>query len=174
MSKAEDPQNPVIPPIVTDEAPQGNSAAPQPQSDTGSPDDVEALKRENESLKKSQKDLLSQRDREANARQNGEAFLGEIAQERQIDAFLAANKDKYPDLERDDLMFVDDPEFLEAAATRLQNKISTAAQNKLLEIQNPTVPKLTPEERVAQEQALMKNGVPVKGAFQQFLRLKQS
>lgn len=172
MSETETPnQTPPQTPPPTGDAPA--PTAPEVPSGDGAPDEtVTVSKKVLEGLRKSNKDLLSQRDRENGMRNQSEAFLGEIAQERHIDSFLSEKKDKYPDLTRDDLMHVDDPDLLEAVADRLQNRISEAAQKRLMEIQNPATPKLSPEDKAQQLKELVPDGRPVKGAFQRFLKLQ--
>lgn len=106
--------------------------------------------------KKDYNNLLSQRDKANNDKQSQDAFLGEIAQERYISDFLAKNKEKYPDISAEDLKHVLDPEQMDAEAARLQDRLNSHAQAKLLEIENPTPVRETPDERNAREAELKK------------------
>jgi hypothetical protein len=118
--------------------------------------------------------LVSQRDRNAEQlRQNSaqDAFVMELAVERTINKFLTENKDKFPDLTAEDLMNVDDPDELDAVATRIQNNISKKVQEKLESVQIKETPKLSEQERAEKLDNLRKE----KGnRFGAFLKIKRS
>lgn len=118
--------------------------------------------------------LQSQRDKLQNKVSMLESFLEPIAVERAVDSFLSENKDKYPDLTRDDLMNVSDisPEYLDKEAARLQTRLQEHAQKKILEIENPKVPDMTLDERNAEIDKLRNSKDP--NAFQKMLRLRQA
>lgn len=149
--------------------------APEIKGKDGAPNDetVTISKKELEGLRKSNKDLLSARDRNVESARRSEAFVDQLVQERYIDKFLVDNKDKYPDLTRDDLMYVDDPEYLEQEATRMQNRISEAAQKRLEAIQNPQPPVLSPEDK-AEKLKELKKDKGGRNRFQRFLQIQQS
>lgn len=104
---------------------------------------------------KDYKKLVSERDK-ANGQRD---FINQIAQERFTDDFLKDNADKYPDLTREDLSHVwgDEAEF-HAEAARIQDRLQKHAQAKLLDIENPTPHRESPEDRTAREAELAKTG----------------
>lgn len=61
--------------------------------------------------------------------------LVDILKEREIDNFLNDNKEKYPDISREDLMFLDDPDKLDKAANHLQTSINEKVQQKISNVQ---------------------------------------
>jgi hypothetical protein len=150
----------------------GTPPATPPQADppvTKDDDEIVEIKR------KDLNNIISQRDRNAEAaRQNSASdnFLMELAVERTVNKFLTDHKEKYPDVNTEDLMHVDDPDQLEAEATRIQTKISQAVQQKLQSVQITETPPLTETQKTEKLAELQKSGKRRK--FGDFLRIQQS
>jgi hypothetical protein len=108
---------------------------------------------------KDYKEIISQRDRATEAAKSTDgqkAFVEQLAQERAIDDFLKDNKKDYPDLTREDLSHVWDPEQLKPEADRLQRRLQDHLQNNLMNVEDTKLPILTPQQRKEQEEALKK------------------
>lgn len=115
---------------------------------------------EDEMVTMSKKDrdaLVAARDRSNETASQQSNFIEQIAREKGINEFLTTNKEKYPDLSADDLSHVDDPADLETEAARVQQRLDTHAQAKILEIENSAVPKITPEQQAEIEADAAKN-----------------
>lgn len=150
-----------------DEGNQPNSTA-TPQNKGG-----EAAKDGDETVTMSKKDynnLVAQRDRNHEENAQSQGFLMTLAKEREIDSFLTENKEKYPDLERDDLMHLDDPELLEATANKLQRRFQDVAQKKLENVQVAGQPYVSAEDKAKQLADLKKN--PKAGSFERMVDLR--
>lgn len=120
--------------------------------------------------------IISARDRNAEQlRQNSaqDAFLMELAVERTVNKFLADNKDKFPDVVLDDLLHVDDPDNLEAVATRIQDSISKKVQAKLESVQLKEVPRLTEQQKTDKLNEL-RGDKTKRHKFGAFLRIQRS
>jgi hypothetical protein len=123
------------------------------------------------SVKKSDyNNLISARDRNFDDAARQSAFIESMAQEKGINTFLNDNKDKYPDLTFEDLKHVEDPADLEEVASRMQRRLEDHAQSKILNIENPKPPTMSPEDRAAKEAEIMKNGGP--DAWEKVLALR--
>lgn len=134
-----------------------DDSASQEQQDTSASDDAEQVTLSS----KDYKELVSQRDRaneelrKKSDNNTSDDLLYDIAKERGIDAFLQDNADKYPDVQRDDLIYIDDPAQLEAAASRIQTRMKEAVQKKLTDVQiADSRPKLSNEDRAKQMKSL--------------------
>lgn len=150
--------------------PQGTppAATPTPQDDpSGATKDGEKTI----TLKESDyKNLISQRDKNANEASANSEFMLTLAKEREIDSFLEQNKEKFPDVQRKDLMYLDDPALLEEAAGQMQARLDDHAQAKLKDVQSTTAPILTPEERSAQLKKLKSSDDP--NRFEKMVELR--
>lgn len=134
-----------------------------------------ATKDDGETITLSKKDytnLVSQRDKNATEASANSEFVLTIAKEREIDAFLDKNKEKFPDVSRADLMYLDDPEQLEEAAAQMQTRLDDHAQAKLKDIQISGAPELTPEQRSEKLKSLKKSAG--NDAFDKMLELKDT
>lgn len=172
MANGENPeQTPPNEPAGTDGGEQKATppaATQEPKGQGGATDGEETV-----TLKKEDyNNLISQRDRANNSNAENDAFIGQIAQERAIDSFLEENKKDYPDVKRDDLMHLEDPDMLESEAKRIQRRLQDHAQAKLLDVQQTTAPLLSPEER-AQRLKKLKSS-PGNDAFDQMIETKQA
>lgn len=153
-----DPQD--TPPAATQEPPKDESGATKDGEKTIT-------------LKESDyKNLISQRDKNANEASANSEFVLTLAKEREIDSFLEQNKEKFPDVQRKDLMYLDDPEMLEEAAGQMQARLDDHAQAKLKDVQTTTAPILSPEERTAQLKKLKSSDDPQ--AFEKMVELRSS
>lgn len=115
--------------------------------------------------------LVSARDRANNLSSESEGYVATLAKREGIDGFLSEHKTDYPDVTRDDLMHLDDPEALEAEAKRIQRRYEDVVQKKLLDVQRADTPVLSPEERTAELKRLKDN--PGSGSFQRMLDLQR-
>lgn len=150
------PPNPPAPTGGDDKTP---PPAPDDNGKGGAPDDeqVSISKKELDALQKSQKDLLSQRDKANNDNSGSDAFVQQLAQERHIDQFLKDNAEDFPDVTRDDLMHVGDPDVLKDEAGRIQNRYKEVTQKNLKNLQIADQPNLTAAEKAAQLKKLRDN-----------------
>lgn len=167
----DDPKTPPADPAKTgDDAPQGTPpAATPPEKGQGAAtegDDTITLKKED------YKNLVSQRDRNANEANANQEFMLTLAKEREIDSFLKENKEKFPDVTRQDLMYLDDPDALEDAAVAMQRRLEDHVQAKLLDVQKTSAPILSPEERSQRLKKLKNSGDPQ--AFEKMVDLRSS
>lgn len=121
---------------------------------------------------KDYKNLVAQRDRNAEEARQSSDFVETLAKEREIDGFLAANKDKFPDVTRDDLMHLEDPTLLESEAQRMQTRFQTVVQDKLKQMEITTPPALSAADKAAREKALKKD--PQKDSFEKMAELRMS
>lgn len=106
--------------------------------------------------KKDYNNLIGQRDRANESNQGKDAFLEQLAQERTTEQFLSDNKEKYPDLTKDDLSHVWDPDQLETEAKRVQQRLEGHAQAKLADLENDSTPPMPAAEK-AQKLDEMRN-----------------
>lgn len=160
MADGDNPQTPPNDPAGTggDNTP----AAPQePNGQGGAPDEMVSVpKSKLDGLEKSNKDLLSQRDKNANELAGKDEFLLTIAKEREIDGFISSNKDKFPDVTRDDLMLASSMEEVEQLAGQQQKRFDEVVQKKLRDVQSTTAPILSPEERSQKLKKLKEGNAP--------------
>jgi hypothetical protein len=170
---AEQAQTPPTAPAGTGDGAQTPPAAPQtPQGQGGTSDEVVTIpKKELEGLQKSNKDLLSQRDKNANRAEATEAWVMEQAKKQDVSAWLKSNKAKFADVSVDDLMNAESEEELPALAEKMQARIDKATQKKLLEIQTAGAPSLTPEQKAEKLAKLKGNNAPT-DAFEQMVDLQ--
>ena len=123
-------------------------------------------------LKKSDyNNLISQRDRNFQSNHESEAYVATLAKREGIDNFLSEHKEDFPDVTRDDLMHLDDPDDLEAEAKRVQRRLEDAVQKKLKDVQVVGEPVLSPEDKAAKLEALKKN--PGSSSFSQMIELQR-
>lgn len=127
--------------------------------------------------KKDYNNLIAQRDRANNTNKEDQDLLASLAQDKDyrekveyIDDWLESNKEKYPDVTRDDLLFISDPDQIETAAKKRQRRYEDVLQDKLKSVQKAKLPVLTPEQREQEEKKLKEN--PSKGAFGKMLSLR--
>lgn len=164
--------NPQTPP--QNPAPTGGDTPPatDPKGGGGATDD------ETVTLKKSDYNkLISQRDRANNTNKDQDDVIASLAQDKDyrdkveyIDDWLESNKDKYPQVTRDDLLFISDPDQIEEAAKKRQRRYEDVIQDNLKNVQKAKLPVLSPEQREAEEKKLKEN--PTKGAFGKMLSLR--
>lgn len=132
-----------------------------------------------ESVTLSQKDyneLIAQRDRaNENLKKSGgtDDLVLEMYKEKEISSFLKTNAEKYPDVEPDDLMYLDDPAQMDEAAAKMQRRVEDRAQKKLAEIQvADNTPRLTEQQKSEQIEALKGGNAPDR--FEQMLKIRSS
>jgi hypothetical protein len=118
------------------------------------------------------KNLVAARDRANNISSDSESYVATLAKREGIDEFLGEHKTDFPDVRREDLMHLDDPDALEAEAKRIQRRYEDVVQEKLLNVQKADTPVLSPEDRAAELDRLKKN--PSSGSFQRYLELSQN
>lgn len=118
------------------------------------------------------KNLVAARDRANNISADSEGYVATLAKREGIDDFLKEHTADYPDVTRDDLMHLDDPDALDAEAKRIQRRLEDAVQKKLMDVQKADTPTLSPEDRAAELDRLKKN--PSSGSFQRYLELSQN
>lgn len=164
---AQTPPNGETPPAGTPPAATDTKTPPAGASD----EQVTISKKELEGLQKSQKDFQSAADKARNENAANSDFVLTLAKEREIDDFIGKNAEKFPDVTREDLMYLDDPDKLEAEATRLQKRFDDIVQAKLLNVGQQEPPKLSEADKAKELKELKKN--PKKGGFQRFLALQQ-
>lgn len=117
------------------------------------------------------KNLVGQRDRANNANSETDAVVNELLKKDAINSFLTENKDKYPDVNFDDLALAESPEDLEDIAKKQQKRIEDAVQKKLMDVQTTTVPTLSPQEKAAQLKQLRDK--PDGSSFGKMLQLNE-
>jgi|SRR5687768_9438523 len=145
---------------ATDGLPQGGEQPPVTPAATNPPKAGDAATHDDDVItlpKKDYQNLISQRDGNHETAAQQSAFIESIAREKGINQFLTDNKDKYPDVGLEDLSHVEDPESLEREAIRIQKRLEDHAQAKILSIENPETPRITPEQRAQAEADLAKN-----------------
>ena len=165
----DDPKTPPENPVQTGDEGNTPPAATPPAKDSGAATEGDKTV----TLKESDyKNLVSQRDRNANEATANQEFMLTLAKEREIDSFLEKNKEKYPDVTRADLMYLDDPDALEEAATAMQRRLEDHVQAKLLDVEKTNAPILSPEERKERLKKLKGSGDPQ--AFEKMVDLRSS
>lgn len=155
-------------PVGTDGKPAATppkSTAPVTEGNT-IPEGFELIRTEDKT------NLISARDRANNISADSEGYVATLAKREGIDDFLKEHTTDYPDVTRDDLMHLDDPEALDAEAKRIQRRLEDAVQKKLMDVQQAGTPTLSPEDRAAELDRLKKN--PSSGSFQRYLELSQN
>lgn len=169
MADGNDPQTVPTPPAATDgQAPHVQAPAATTQSNGGG---TATGEEETITLKQSDyKNLISQRDKNAEASRSSEEFVMNLAKEREIDSFLTVNKEKYSDVSRDDLMHLSDPDDLEKEAERVQRRFDDVVQKKLMDVQRTTAPIMSPEQRSEAEKQLKAN--PTRDSFDKMLDMR--
>lgn len=150
----------------TDGTPPAATPPATPANPPATDDDVITLKKDDYN------NLISQRDRNHQLSQDSEGYVATLAKREGIDEFLGEHKSDFPDVTRDDLMHLDDPEALEAEAKRIQRRYEDVVQKKLLDVQKADIPVMSPEDRAAELDRLKKN--PSSGSFQRYLELSQN
>lgn len=142
--------------------PEGTPPAPAPAATDPVKDDG-AASGDDEMVTMSKKDrdaLVAARDRNHERANSADAFIESMAQERGINQFLKDNAEKYPDITFDDLKHVADPDELADEADRIQTRLQSHAQSKILEIENGTPPTISPEELAQVEKEARDNPGP--------------
>jgi hypothetical protein len=164
---AEEPKTPPTDPAGTGTPPPAAAPATQPPKDPAG-----ATEEKTVTLKESDyKNLVSQRDKNANRAEATEAWVMEQAKKQDVSAWLKTNKAKYADVSVSDLMAAESEDELPALAEKMQARIDKATQKKLLEIQNATAPSLTPEQKAEKLAKLKGNNAP-SDAFEQMVDLQ--
>lgn len=162
---------PATPPATPPVNPDGTPPAPNAAAGAPAEEMVTISKKELEGIKKSQKDLLSQKDKAVNDNNAQGDFVLQLAKEREIGTFLTDNKDKFSYLTQEDLMFVNDPSELQSTAERLQKRYQDVVQEALLNVQDAKPPILSPEDKAAELTKMRKT--PTKKSFGRMLELQQ-
>lgn len=169
MEEPKTPAPSATPPTGTETPPATPPAATPPAGEPGAtpPADGDA---NSEAFRKMQ----SEKDRAQHRIGVLESVLEPIVIEREVDKFLSGNKDKFPDLTREDLMHVQSLEEsdLTKEATRLQTRLQAHAQKTIIDIENPKAPTMTEEQKKAEMEKLKTSKAP--GRFQAWLRLKSA
>lgn len=146
----------------------GNEPAATPPAPTVEPtatdDNVVTMSKEDYNK------LIGQRDRNHQLATESESYVATLAKREGIDEFLTEHKTDFPDVVRDDLMHLDDPEALEAEAKRIQRRYEDVVQKKLLDVQRVGVPELSPEDKAAELERLKKN--PGSASFGRMVELE--
>ena len=172
--------SPTTTPETTPEQPGGPApAAPvQPEAKgavTGDDETVTISKSEFEKMQKSNKDLLSQRDRNHESARATEAQVAQMAQEKDVEKWLKdpEQQKKFPDVNIDDLMeYPLDPEQYEKVAAQTQARIDSAVNRRIASIEKASEPSISPKDKAAKLKQLREN--PGSGSFQQMLQLEQT
>lgn len=150
---------------------EGNTP-PEATPPAGTPEATPGSEEKTVTLKESDyKNLISQRDKANSSASANEDFVLGLAKERTIDDFLTANKEAYSHVTREDLMYLDDPDALEAEAKRIQRRHEDLIQQSLLDIETAKPPELSPEDKAAELKKIQKN--PGKSGFGRMLQLQR-
>ena len=154
-------------------------AAPAPQSAavvaTGDDEMVQIPKSKLDSLEKSNRDLLSQRDKNHEDFRQTEAQVAYMAQKDDVKEWLSKEeiRAKFPDVEVDDLMDGQlNPDDYEKAAAQVQARIDKAVNRKIDSIEQATTPTLSPKDKAERLKQLREN--PGSSNFQEMLALEQA
>lgn len=168
-----------VPKTPGEETPAGTGgdntpAATPPQGTPGATDD--------DTVTMSKKDynaLIGGRDRNNNELGELRETVGDLqanqayaAQEKSVTQFLETNKDKYPDVQVEDLMGrpLEESE-IEEIAKSTQKRLEDVVQKRLMNVQRATAPALSPAEKAAELKKLKDN--PGSASFQRMLELQQ-
>lgn len=142
---------------------------------TGDDETVSISKSELEKLQKSNKDLLSQRDRNHESARATEATVAQMAQEKEVEKWLSDPevKKKFPDVEVSDLMeYPLDAEEFEKIAGQTQARIDKATNRRIADIERASAPSISPKDKSQRLKQLREN--PGLGSFQEMLNLEQT
>jgi uncharacterized protein with WD repeat len=118
------------------------------------------------------KNLQSARDRANNAAAANQDFVNELAKERTLDSFLSDNQEKFPDVKREDLMHLEDPEQVEAEADRIQKRLSAHAKEVVKNVQKVGPTTISPKDKAEQLKAIKAN--PGKDGFERAVKLQMT
>lgn len=147
-------------PVKPGEQPENNANEPSPKPD-GQGNEGKTAEELQKELDKAQMELNMHRNKANQSDENNQAtqdYVANLAKKESIDEFLQENKSDFPDVSRDDLMIVDDPEQLKDYAGIVQRRIDEATQRRLKEIQKAGAPNQTPDERDAKLAKAKKDG----------------
>lgn len=158
--------NPAAPGTDDGNTPPAATPPANPAEPPATDDDVVTLKKEDYN------NLISQRDRNHQLSSESEGYVATLAKREGIDEFLTEHKIDYPDVTRDDLMHLEDPEALEAEAKRIQKRYEDVVQKKLLDVQRADTPVLSPEDRAAKLEQLKKT--PGSKSFSEMIELQRN
>jgi hypothetical protein len=153
---------PVVP--GTDGGTPPAATPPATPTPSATDDDVITLKKDDYNK------LISQRDRNHQISTESEGYVATLAKREGIDDFLTERKTDFPDVVRDDLMHLDDPDALEAEAKRIQRRYEDVVQKKLKDVQVVDTPVLSPEDRAAELERLKKS--PGSASFARMVELE--
>lgn len=160
-------KTPATPPATNPAGTEGDQpAATQPPAASGATKDDNTVTLNKEDYQ----NLIASRDRANNMAQETQDWVTEQKVRTAIGQFLADNKDDYPDVEVDDLLMANGPDELPDLATKMQNRISKSAQDRLVKLQTATTPELSPKERRKQLADLQKSDDPKR--FDKMLELQ--
>lgn len=152
MSNRTDEPN--TPPAGTDPSATPPSGEPSTANDNDVKNVVSQRDRANERARQLEADKLELEERLARV----EASDMERDKKETISDFLKENKEKYPDVELDDLARAEDPQELEALAEKAQKKYSAIEQRALSKLNVADEEKVpTLEEIKAKEKAILDN-----------------
>lgn len=152
MSNRTDEPN--TPPAGTDPSATPPSGEPSTANDNDVKNVVSQRDRANERARQLEADKLELEERLARV----EASDMERDKKETISDFLKENKEKYPDVELDDLVRAEDPQELEALAEKAQKKYTAIEQRALSKLNVADEEKVpTLEEIKAKEKAILDN-----------------
>jgi hypothetical protein len=140
---------------------------------------VESASQESDKITLSKEDyqnLVSQRDKNfGNSKELEEQIqdlTATIEREKYVKKFLKENKDKYPDIEPEDLEGATSPEEVEAIAKDRQNIYVKAEQKALENLKNvPQQPQMTEDERAKKAEDLLKRAQAGEDVFEEWANL---
>ena len=161
----ETPQTPQTPASGTEGVePKATQVA---KTDGAAPDDDdEVVTIKKSSLKKLQSDSTKNFERIRST----EYQVALMAQKADIKEYLTANKEKFPDVETDDLLDAESEEDFEKLAGQTQARIDKAAQRKLGDLQKVQIPTISPKDKAARLEQLKES--PGSASFQEMLALQ--
>jgi hypothetical protein len=145
-----------------------DAAATNPQGAPLATDDSEQVTLSKEDYK----NLIAGRDRANENAAASEEFVLTLAKEREIDSFLKDHKKDFPDVEQSDLMSAESPEQLKELAEARQARYEQVVQKRLMDVQQSTPPRLSPQEKAEKLKQLKAN--PGSSAFRDMVDLQQS
>lgn len=140
---------------AADANPQGSSEPPV-QLGSNEPSPIQQPSPDDATRKlQSHRDKLAAENQELNKRLSAleNQFFGQSVQ-RTLNDFIEGNKEKYPDVEVDDLMLAEDEAHLEDAAKKAQAKYDRIRNNALQKVREVPEETMTAEEKAQALKAL--------------------
>lgn len=156
MADPNDPSN-TPPAVEPGTEPTSGEATPEatPPAEPASSEGEKMITIPESSFKKLQSDSTKNFER----LRNTEAWVMQEAQKQDIKSFLDVpdNKQKFPDVEIDDLLDAESPDDFEKLAGQTQARIDNAVQRRLADNTKAGAPTMTPDEKAAKLKKLKAN-----------------